>query len=343
MTALLVCQAGEGIGLGHLSRSLVVASTLRDRLGTDVHLLIQGEPVDRLELMRFTHRFVASTTALGPVILDEVNRGRRCVVFLDLHPQRVPRDLSRVLESLHEAGCRIVGVDGLLRYRDGLDLVFLPSLRCDDPLAEGPGAPVVYGLDCFLIAEIRRSNAWAPGRDVLVLTGGADATGLGSIWPKMLDERLPARSRIQWVQGPYAQKPRLPSSPRLEWIVHEAPSGLQSQIASVNYAITIFGVSFFELLKMGVPTVVFSPYGSKDALDLQYIAESGVAVVATDERDAAQRMALLMEDDERAGALSLSAERMMASSGGERLCGLLASWLPPVEEKSGVNLIRLEN
>lgn len=335
MPALLVCHVGEGVGLGHLSRSLVAATALRDILGVDVHLLIQGEPVDRLELTRFTHRFVESTTELGPVIVGAVNGVRPWLVVLDLHPQRVPEDLAQVLEHLRKAGCRIAGIDGLLRYRDRLDLVFLPSLRCDDPLAQKPGAPVVYGLDCFLIPERRRGHTWAPGRNVLVLTGGADATGLGAVWPTLLDEGLHSHTRLHWVRGPYAPAPRLPSFPRLGWAIHQAPSGLQSHMASANYALTIFGVSFFELLKMGVPTVVFSPYGTKDAPDLRHIAEAGVAVVASDEHDAVRQMARMMEDHERAGALSLGAEKVMANSGGARLCELVASWRPCGEAKSG--------
>jgi spore coat polysaccharide biosynthesis predicted glycosyltransferase SpsG len=329
MKALVVCHAGKGIGLGHLSRSLVLATAFRERFATDLELLIQGEEIARPDLANFSHRFISPLTALGGIVVDAVSNYRPWLVVLDLHPQRVPEDLLRVLVHIRNCGGRVVGIDGLLRYRSQLDLVFLPSLRCDDPLAQGPGTPVVYGLDCFLTPEGRRSNAWSPGSEVLILTGGSDQTGLGAEWPAILDEMLPSGARPSWVQGPYAQDPQLPISPRLVWSVHHSPSGLKQQMNLTNYALTIFGVSFFELLKMGVPTVVFSPYGAKDFLDMQYIAKAGIALVANDERDAVEQMKKLMQDENSARDLSLRAETSMIDAGGARLCELVALWHSP--------------
>jgi spore coat polysaccharide biosynthesis predicted glycosyltransferase SpsG len=104
---------------------------------------------------------------------------------------------------------------------------------------------------------------------------------------------------------------------------------------SANYAITIFGVSFFELLKMGVPTVVFSPYGAKDLLDMQYIAKAGIALVANDERDAVEQMEKLMQDENLSRVLSLRAEESMKDAGSARLCELVARWVGiPEKEKN---------
>lgn len=326
MNVLVVCHAGEGIGLGHLSRSLVVAKALRGQFDADVHLIVQGEPIARSDLEIFSHRFISPKIALGPIILDTVSEFRSWLVVLDIHPLLVPNDLSQVLEQIRRLGGRIIGIDGLLSFRNQLDLVFLPSLRRDDPLAQGAGTQVVYGLDCFLVPDWRRSSAWASGSQVLVLTGGSDEKGLGAEWPAMLDKELPSGAMPHWVRGPYAQPPQIPINSRLAWTLHHAPCGLRSQMNSANYAVTIFGVSFFELLKMGIPTVVFSPYGTKDYLDLQYIAKSEIALVATDEWDAVQLVKKLMLDDKLASELSKRAESSMVRAGGALFCELVARW-----------------
>lgn len=328
MPVLLVCHVGEGVGLGHLSRTLVLATSFRDRLGVDPHLLIQGAPMERADLACFPHQFVSSGTSLGPIIVDAASTMAPWLVTIDLHPRQIPVDLASVLDRIRAFGCRVVAIDGLLSFRDRLDLVFLPSLRCDDPLAKGPGAPIVYGMDCFLVPEEGRRQAWSPGSDVLVLTGGADTTGLGSVWPALLDAELPSQSHIQWIRGPYAEAPQLPSPLRLVWTEHHAPPGLQKLMASTNYALTVFGVSFFELIKMGVPTVVFSPYGEKDVPDLQFIKAARVAAVATDERDAIRQLVRLMMDDKTACTLSRRAEAALPGSGGLRLSRLVAAWHP---------------
>jgi spore coat polysaccharide biosynthesis predicted glycosyltransferase SpsG len=328
MTVLIVCHAGANIGLGHLTRSLVVATALHERFKSNVSFLIQGESVVRPDLANFTHWFVSSISDLGQAIMESARSIKPWLVILDLHPMYVPTKMTEILNSLRSSGCRVVAIDGLLSYRDSLDLVFLPSLRCDDPLAQGEGSPVVFGLDCFLIPEYRRPQTWVPGRELLVLTGGADVTGLNAVLPGLIDATLPPETTPQWVHGPYANAPQIPQNPRLVWAVHQAPAGLRSQMTTANYALTLFGVSFFELLKMGVPTVVFSPYEKKDFADLQCVSNLGIAIVAKNERDAVRQLLKLMSNDKYARILSRRASASMAGSGGARLGEIVSNWRP---------------
>ena len=94
-------------------------------------------------------------------------------------------------------------------------------------------------------------------------------------------------------------------------------------MADARYAVTVFGVSFFELLAHGVPTVVFSPYGGKDATTLAALAGAGVACVARDEDEATSLLLALMQDDALAARLSQAALTCMAFPGGQRLARAL--------------------
>lgn len=96
-----------------------------------------------------------------------------------------------------------------------------------------------------------------------------------------------------------------------------------------NYAVTVFGVSFFELIYLGIPTVVFSPYGDKDDSELEALAKAGVAVVARDEREATDQLCALMRDDLLATQLSLRAREHLNTPGGRRLCLEIVKLLHP--------------
>jgi UDP-N-acetylglucosamine:LPS N-acetylglucosamine transferase len=101
---------------------------------------------------------------------------------------------------------------------------------------------------------------------------------------------------------------------------HLAPNGLQHLMSTTNYAVTVYGVSFFELLQLGVPTVVFSPYGEKDDQELKEIEQEGLALVAKDEKDATQKLIALMKNEELAARLSATATERLRSRGIDRLC-----------------------
>jgi spore coat polysaccharide biosynthesis predicted glycosyltransferase SpsG len=321
MKVLIACHAGMGVGLGHLTRSLVIAKSLRAGYGASVQFLIQSEPLQRDDLNGYPHSFVARDASL----LDAVNAQEVMdVVLLDLQPAQVPADLSVASRRWRAAGARVVAIDGLLACRPDLDLIFLPSFQFKPPADLQDGAPIVFGWDCFLMDMPQVSAPWQPGRQVLALTGGSDVAQLGATWPGLLDERLEADVTLHWVTGPFAAKPFWPKQPRVRWVEHVAPTGLAPLMQQVNYAVTVFGVSFFELMFLGVPTVVFSPYGGKDGVELSAIAEAGIALVAQDECEATDCLQTLMSDADLAAQLSARARVRLSVSGAQRLCSEVA-------------------
>jgi spore coat polysaccharide biosynthesis predicted glycosyltransferase SpsG len=317
MKILCVCHAGTGVGLGHMTRALVAARALQQEFGADLQLLIQGDFVISDDLSAFPHQFIGFDLDLAAGI-EEINRREELdVVLFDLHPQRIPLDFDSLLDRLRVTACRLVAVDGLLRYRPKLDLIFHPSFLFVPPADLQDGAPIVHGWDCLLLNVQETPRDWRVGPKVLALTGGSDATRLGTRLPDLLNQSLPRESELHWVTGPFAVTPNWPLSPRIRMIEHVAPTGLGPLMQQANYAVTVYGVSFFELLYLGVPTVVFSPYGTKDDAELSVIAIEGVALVAKDEFEAVEKLMYLMRDDELAGSLSQKSLQQMAVPGGQ--------------------------
>ena len=327
MNILFACHAGFNVGLGHLSRVLVASEALRAHFGAAVCLLIQGDSISRNDLEGFPRRFIGRHQDLCKEILGECVRQSADIVILDLHPGSLPASalIQSMLFALRAFGCRVVGIDGLLQYRAMLDLIFMPSFNLVQLADVEKGAPIVYGWDCFLLNVCEAPREWKPGPRVLALTGGSDVTGLGQTWPALLDSTLPSHAEVHWVSGPFAQLPLLPLAPRIAFHNHIAPSGLGSLMQSSCYAVTVFGVSFFELLYLGIPTVVFSPYGRKDDCELNAIAKAGVALVARDEREAAERLSTLMHDESLAVQLSQRARALLGTPGASRLCSEIAA------------------
>ena len=325
INALIVCHAGAGLGLGHLTRSLVVAYALQQELSAAVRFLIQGDPVQRDDLAQFHHHFLSTDANLAETIHQQVQLIETQIVVLDLHPGLVPTDIDVHLKALRQVGCRVIGIDGLISHHSDLDLIFIPSFRFVLPEGFDGTTPILFGWDCFLLNVQRRAIDWKPGRQVLALAGGGDATNLGRSLPTLLNDALSCDTTLNWVTGPYAQMPIWPRAPRFSMINHQPPSGLDDLMTGVSYALTVYGVSFFELLYYGVPTVVFSPYGNKDDPELMAIAAQGVALVAKDEAEAVNKLKELMLDDGLALSLSRRAQQLLAAPGGRKFAQAVAA------------------
>ena len=305
--------------MGHLTRSLVVADALKQGLAADVRLLIQGEKVRRAALTLFEHRFVSLQTELSRAVVDETVSAIPELIVFDLHPRRLPPDVPALLSALHEHRIRIIGVDCLLDYCNALDLTWIPAFHVNPARVAHCQALVHFGWDSFLLRRTRQPRAWSPGRRVLVLTGGSDVTNLGRVLPDQLDAALPQCTEIAWVRGPYAPAPMLKVIPRLHWRILDAPEGLDDLIVEADYALTVFGVSCFELLQYGIPTVVFSPYGDKDSHELAALAMEEVAITAADSASAVRRLREIMEDDSVASQLARRSIARLSECGVDRL------------------------
>lgn len=317
LNALFVCHAGAGLGLGHLTRSLVAAKSVREQLGFDVSFLIQGDCVDRPDLKQYPHCFLPLQSDLVGAVRQKVAERSVGLVVFDIHPNLVPGAMRTLLYELRAMGCKVVAVDALASFSPLLDLLFIPSFRFSIPFG-ADASKFRYGWDCYLLNSMEYGLwSWSPGSNVLVLTGGSDATGLGRTLPSMLDAAFAGDKIFHWVVGPYADDPLLPKHPQNTFKLHKGLADLGRLMHEVNYAVTVFGVSFFELLSCGVPTVVFSPYGTKYNTELEALDSERVALVAQDEGHAVKRMGRLMADDELAKDLSVCAKEKVPCNGGQ--------------------------
>jgi spore coat polysaccharide biosynthesis predicted glycosyltransferase SpsG len=304
--------------LGHFSRASRIAAALKAQLHAAVQIyVVASQGQNGVPDFGMAKR-ISSLPPLKEQILND--RDTLDLFVVDVPPNQVTHDLKDCLATARTGGASLISIDNI-ELGSCVDLVFLPGFRRPDIEANAMRhGRLVYGWDCFLLDELAGPIHWQPGERVLVLTGGSDATNLGRHWPALLEASLPESTELHWVTGPFAQAPVWPQTQRIQMTQHLAPNGLQPLMSTTNYAVTVYGVSFFELLQHGVPTVVFSPYGDKDDLELREIEQEGLALVAKDEVDATEKLIALMGNEELAARLSAAAAEKLSSRGIDRLC-----------------------
>jgi UDP-N-acetylglucosamine:LPS N-acetylglucosamine transferase len=214
----------------------------------------------------------------------------------------------------------VAAIDDALDFLDLVDLVFIPAFHLDSATLPGVGTGKVFsGWDCLLLGvDAPQPTPKLYGTHVLLLTGGSDAAGLGVRWPAELVTHLPDGTVVDWVTGPFSPSPQLLAGGLVTFREHQAPSGLSPLMLQASYALTVFGVSFFELLYHGVPTVVYSPYGDRDTPEMAALQQADVALIARTEDEAPQLLRQLMTDDDLADRLSRRAQAKVDGQGGLR-------------------------
>lgn len=322
---LLVCHASATMGLGHLARLLALAQAIRKTGSAESKFLIIGDAIENDELATFNFACHSPTTEFVECVKSTVTSDAPRVVVFDLYPKLLSPALKELFAWLQLQNIRAVGVDSLVNYCQFLDFVWVPSFNFDSSSVASCTDKLKSGWDSFLIQQRLPARPWKPGTHILVLTGGGDVTHLGDTLPLQLDRVLPVGSEIHWVCGPYALAPNIPDTQRLTWQVHTAPTQLDELIVQSNYVLTVFGVSFFEVLQYGIPAVVFSPYGAKDRAELDALREEKVALVCHDPASAIQGLLELMADGDLATACSKRALEKLSVNGAQQLAKFVCS------------------
>lgn len=316
---LLVCYASSKIGLGHLSRLLALAQNLKKDKNTVPEFLIFGDLIKKDELDSFVvHNFSVENDFTQTIqgLLEDNNFK---AIVIDVYQNHNISNLQNLLTQLKKQNIFIISIDSLMEYCDILDLIWIPSFNFDNTKYINCKSLLRSGWDSYLIQKRLNNKQWKPGLKILVLTGGSDISNLGKTLPTQLDQILDKNSEVHWVKGPLSDNPILPEKSKLKWVLHDAPQQLDELIVDSNYALAVFGVSFFEVLQYGIPTVAFSPYDNKDDTDLAALSKEDVALVAYNLKSAIKDLLKLMIDEKLAKKLSINALKKMSINGSEKL------------------------
>ncbi|MCJ9430318.1 cytidylyltransferase domain-containing protein [Kordiimonas marina] len=290
----LLTEAGPDIGLGHLVRTCVAASSLQTYLGAKVHVVVRGTPVDFEDLSLLPHSWVEDFSG------EEGRLGESDSVILDL--KAVDADCETLLRNLPASTVK-VGIDFPLDHAGLVDLCWMPSIHVPEAVQKHFGDKLAYGPDCFLLRPTPKPyRAKHEGKSVLVLTGGSDPAHLSETLPAKLLAAIPQDVRIDWVQGPYADPPVLPGEgvPLTRWRTLKAPDNLNELLAGYDAVLCVYGVSFYECQQAGVPTVVFDAIGAAKPDEWKVVSDMFPSLAVQDVEAAVDRtVSLLVEDNSR--------------------------------------------
>ena len=316
---LLVCHASTDIGLGDLSRLTALAQSLESDGMVVPEILIFGDFFPKDGILNFSTHLFSLGDDFVTTVQKVVAAGDFNAVAFDLHASQDIKGFETLLFRLKNNDIRLIAIDSLLEFCNVLDLIWIPSFNFDISNHNNCKCIIKSGWDSYLIQKRFPTKEWAPGSNILVLTGGSDTTKLSRSLPEYLDKSLGNDVEINWVQGPFSEPPRLSNENHLNWIIHSSPSGLDELIVNSNYVLTVFGVALFEVLQYGVPAVVFSPYGNKDDPELRALSAQNIASIADNSLEAVDRLNSLIADDDLARSYSYNSLKKLAINGAQNL------------------------
>ena len=276
---LLLSVGSRELGLGHLVRAGRLAQHIKNHTHHSVVEIARADNMGNglnLDSNRKDSKDIFSA------LLEDVKKFTYEEKFdfavLDLPFDRIGIEFISLVKAARKIARYLVAIDRPLGF---INQFFWP-----------PGEPVppnvVFGWDRFITEPKNVTLLRQDSADLIVATGGSDLHDLGEIWPGLIAGALQAGQLVDWVSGPYARNPRIPENSEIKFRVLTGVTDIPKEAlaSQAQIALCVYGVTFFELLALGIPTVVYLPEGAALRGEAEQLAAAEVAVVARDPMEA---------------------------------------------------------
>jgi spore coat polysaccharide biosynthesis predicted glycosyltransferase SpsG len=314
---LIHCSINSFVGIGHYRRCLSFANEL------SIYFNLYFAIEDGNHNLDHNYNYIfLNNDCINDQLLNIVNHKTIDIVIFDIHQNYNVNSFSNLLSILFLKNVKLVSIDSLFEYQNYFDIIFYPSFNIPNSFKIN-SKKIFYGWDCFLINPLYNKINWSPGNNILILTGGSDKMNYTSYLPEILLNEIPKTYNIIWVKGPFALYPNKTVLNNKRFKLIDSPLSIDKYIINSNYALTLYGVTFFELTYYGLPTVVFSPYENKDLDNLEIIKNKNIASVGVDHIDSVNKLNYLLQNDNFSKDLSENSKKILKSSGKNKFIKLI--------------------
>ena len=339
-TALIRCDGGPGIGLGHVTRCLAIAEALTSE-GWSCRFAVSAATRDLAPLAGSPFEVMTLTDAMSPGDLKKAAGKNVDLLLIDHYGldagyEVACRDIARALMVIDDAPLRPHRCDILLDAsadRQATDYAALLPDHCMILL----GAAYVPLRGAFTMMRDRslaRRNKSSAVERLFISFGGVDGQGLCDVALSSL-EAIDACLSVDVVIGGASQhlarlKTRAAASHH-NVMVHVDSSHVPELLTAADIALGAAGINAWERCALGVPSI-FVVVADNQRATYEALAESGAAVAigGLDEGLPArllEALAALIEDDEWRETVARKSAALCDGHGASRIAGAINAWM----------------
>ena len=331
LRVLLVADDGPEFGLGHLKRMQFLHNQLSSVHRLEPRLLsrelFNESSASRLESITFPH-----------YVSHEIAKTAPAVCVFDISYRHWETSWAD-LRLCKPRATKTVGVDVPRHFEREFSKVIHPSIGAsddDDPKANS-------GPDWILV---ERKPIWMPKPRtsiVTIITGSQSVDQFRDWVTSELRQLSSAGIQIEWVIGKYRENLLAEQCSDQSSIRFVSDNGLAERLSATSIAITRFGVTAFELISRGVPTIILPEWSADEADEVAALRGSNVAMVCETRSDLSKNLERLLADPTLRKRLSTRAREFFATSGVHPAVSLIWCLATDSSDSSGVSHRKPEN
>jgi|GEM_PF-1647889 len=265
---LIKTEASKEKGLGHIKRMMVLGQYLNENKNNGVFYAINKDEIAESILEEKGYIYDYNYAEKEEELIQLINEYKADILIVDV--QKLEGNTDYNFENIRkQTGIKkIILIDKYIES-DFVDLMIFQGIQSDEFEEKVKGNnKVLYGLDCVFISEDfikakkirekRKKNT--EEKEVVISFGGSDPNNLTVDTVKKINNiSLDFKAKFKIVLGPYyksydALYEELRNF-RYKYEIIKNPPNYANELIRCDYGIIAYGVSFYEFLYMGIPTI----------------------------------------------------------------------------------------
>lgn len=267
---LIKTEAAKSKGLGHLRRTITLGNFLNENKNNGVLYAINNDniAIDILNEKGYIYDYQLAETE--EEIINLINSYNADILIIDIQKLEgnTKYDFSKI-KKLTEVK-KIILIDKVVD-NEHVDLIVVQGIQSDEFEKNSKcNEKVINGLDCvfinneFKLAKVNRLKYKEKKneKEVVILFGASDPKDFTIKVIKELNNiNIDFINKFKIILGPYYKNKRQLIEEirtfKYDYEIIENPKNLAEEIMYSDFGIIAYGVSFYEFLYMGIPTINF--------------------------------------------------------------------------------------
>lgn len=198
-----------------------------------------------------------------------INNYNPSVIIIDLNKKYMNKYLKKIILSKKY---KIIVIDYFdEKLKDFVNIHWIPSVSF-----KNKSKNIFSGWDTIILNKLNNyKNKNKKINNIAIFSGASDTYKIGFSLPLLIDEKFKDHKiNFKWIQGPFAKKPILPKNTNNSWEIIQDPKSIDPILNKTKLAISIFGVTAFEIFNHNIPSVIIFPKRTKYDIDYKFFKKN---------------------------------------------------------------------